>query len=44
VEEDTLANEVVEVKPTAKISAKPATKTIKVVKPKKKLVIVEDDA
>jgi hypothetical protein len=36
------SNEVVEVKPTAKISVKPAT--IKLVKPKKKLVIVEDDA
>ena len=44
VEEDELENEVIEVKPTAKISVKPATKTIKVVKPKKKLVIVEDDA
>ena len=43
-EEDELENEVIEVKPTAKISVKPATKTIKVVKPKKKLVIVEDDA
>jgi len=40
VEED----EVIEVKLTEKISVKPATKTIKVVKPKKKLVIVEDDA
>ena len=44
VEKDELENEVIEVKPTAKISVKPATKTIKVVKPKKKLVIVEDDA
>ena len=44
VEEDEIENEVIEVKPTAKISVKPATKTIKVVKPKKKLVIVEDDA
>jgi len=44
VEEDELENEVIEVKPTAKISVKPATKTIKVVKPKKKLVIVEDDS
>ena len=44
VEEDEIENEVIEVKPTAKISVRPATKTIKVVKPKKKLVIVEDDA
>ena len=44
VEDDALANEVVKVKPTAKISVKPASKTIKLVKPKKKLVIVEDDA
>jgi hypothetical protein len=40
VEEDEVENEVIEVKPTEKISVKPATKTIKVVKPKKKLVIV----
>lgn len=42
VGEDELENEVVETKPTA--SVKPETKTIKVVKPKKKLVIVKDDA
>jgi len=44
VEEDKIENQVVEVKPTAKISVNPATRTIKVVKPKKNLVIVEDDA
>jgi hypothetical protein len=44
VEEDELENEVIEVKPNAKNSMKPATNTIKVVKPKKKLVVVEDDA
>jgi hypothetical protein len=43
-DDDELENEVVEVKPTAKISVKPAANTKKVVKPKKKLVIVEDDA
>jgi hypothetical protein len=43
VEEDEIENEVTEVKPTAKISVKPATKTIKVVKPKHKLIVVEDD-
>jgi hypothetical protein len=44
VEEDELENEVIEVKPRAKIRVKPETKTIKLVKPKKNLVIVEDDA
>jgi len=46
VEEDEVENEVIEieVKPATKISVKPATKTIKVVKPKKKLIVVEDDA
>ena len=46
VEEDEVENEVmeIEVKPAKKNSVKPATKTIKVVKPKKKLIVVEDDA
>jgi hypothetical protein len=36
-------NEVIEVKPTAKSSVKLATKTTKVVKPKKKYIFVEED-
>lgn len=42
IEEDEVIE--IEVKPATKISVKPATKTIKVVKPKKKLIVVEDDA
>lgn len=44
LEEDELENKVIESKTTAKISVKPETKTIKVVKPKKKLIILEDEA
>ena len=45
VDEDKVENEIIEieVKPATNISIKPATKTIKVVKHKKKLIIVEDD-
>ena len=41
VEEDEVME--IEVKPATKNSVKPATKKIKVVKPKKKLIIIEDD-
>ena len=44
VEEEELENDIIiEVKPKAKISVKPSTKTIKVIKPQKNLLIVTDD-